>query len=244
MKWIAAILLIVWLEWVLPVPDEVSWQFALGAKYLTVALLFQAWLSYIGKESLLLRSAVALLCLDSWASVAAYVLWNGTGVDLMLLVFLVFTFWLFFILKREYHIENDKLNKNTVALLLLRPKSVSDIVRAFIGIPVSSLCIVADGYVFSFRHKTGRFERSRLNPILLKRHIVVDTGVSCNPSILNELDIVVGTNRFPSFKCIYAVRHVLNRLGGIYRIQSWADYLPGIYASRILTRKGSGDGRK
>jgi len=239
MKWIAAILLIVWLEWVLPVPDEVSWQFALGAKYLTVALLFQAWLSYIGKESLLLRSAVVLLCLDSWASVTAYVLWSGTGIDLMLPVFLVFTFWLFFILKREYRIESDKLNKHTVALLLLRPKSVSDIVRAFIGIPVSSLCIVANGYVFSFRHKTGRFEKSKLNPAWLKRHIVLDTGISCNDRIADELERVVGTGRFPSFKCIYAVRHVLNRLGGIYRIHSWADYLPGIYVSRILTGKGS-----
>ena len=237
MKWIAAILLVVWMEWVIPFSDGVSWQVALGAKYLTVAILFQAWLSYIGKEPLLLRSAVALLCVDSWVSFGAYVLWTETQVDAMAAVFLVFTFWLFFILKREYSFEGDGLKKNTVALLLFRPRTTVDIVKAFVGLPVASVCVVADNSVFAFRRRTGKFEKRRYSPALLKNHVALDTGVACNDDLLKELGKVVGSNRTYGYKCVYSIRHVLNRMGGVYSIKSWADYVPGLYASRLLARK-------
>ena len=155
----------------------------------------------------------------------------------MAAVFLVFTFWLFFILKREYSFEGDGLKKNTVALLLFRPRTTVDIVKAFVGLPVASVCVVADNSVFAFRRRTGKFEKRRYSPALLKNHIALDTGVACNDDLLKELGKVVGSNRTYGYKCVYSIRHVLNRMGGVYSIKSWADYVPGLYASRLLARK-------
>ena len=90
--------------------------------------------------------------------------------------------------------------------------------------------------MWSFRHSTGLFSRSIYNPAWLHDHTVVDTGVTVTPEILKELNNVLGVGRFPFCKCIFALRKVLNLMGGVYKVVSWIDYIPGIYARKLLSR--------
>jgi hypothetical protein len=69
---------------------------------------------------------------------------------------------------------------------------------------------------------------------MMETHVAIDTKTPCNERIIAELEKIVGTNRLPNCKCVFAIRKVLNLIGGKFAVRSF-DYIPGIYAARILT---------
>jgi hypothetical protein len=126
------------------------------------------------------------------------------------------------------------MSKYNVNILFLRPIKNVDVLKAFFGLPVSSVCLVVDGQIWSFKARTGIFECRPYNSAILKTHIIIDTKVTTNHVILEELNKLLGESRTPYCKCVWTIRRVLNLLGGKFAIKNWFDYIPGIYASKIM----------
>ena len=238
MKILAAIFLLKIMEWSIApfLSIDVSWQFALGIKYLILSLLWTFVVFATMRERLLLRSVILLFCINSWSDLIVYSVWHISDmtVDLALQAFIVYFAIMIHILLRQYDINSDKPNAKNITILLLKPKSHIEIVKSFFGLPVSSVCIVAAGNVWSFRRKTGKFEKSKYTSSWLSNHIAIDTGIECEYSTLEELNKIIGEDRYPYCKCVYSIRHVLNELGGKFAIKTWLDYIPGIYAIRLI----------
>lgn len=238
MPYIAAILILMLCEWILSpfVSDDVSWQIALGSKYLTLAMLWQFVAEETTKKSILVRSIIVLLCIDAWIDLAIFAVWQitETEIDGSMILFFSFTAWLFYISRKKYNVSGQVIPTENVGLLFLKPRSNAEVIKAFFGLPVSSLCVIIENNVWSFKAKTGKFEKMRYDQAFINRHIAIDTGVKHDETIVAELDKIIGQDRFPYTKCVWAVKDVLNRLGGKYAIQSWLDYVPGIYALRVI----------
>jgi len=190
------------------------------------------------KERLIIRSVALLFCVGSWAGLAVYSAWNISGmtIDLSLQTFIVYFAFMINILLREYDIQSDKPKVTNVTILLLKPQSHFELIKSFFGVPISSVCIVAGGYVWSYRSKSGKYEKSRYNSSWLVKHAAIDTGIECEQQTIEELNKIIGEDRFPYCKCVYSIRHFLNHLGGRYAIKSWFDFVPGIYAIRLIGR--------
>lgn len=238
MKWLAAILIVTVAEWSAVPAVEISWQVALGAKYLTVAILIQALWSVSSNESLLFRTVVAFFCVAFWVDLLAYLVWisSGSTINASLAIFIIFSLCMIYLLLREYDIKSDKINPANMTILLLRPRTEVEFIKSFFGAPVASVCLIADGNVWAYRKCSGVFEKNKYSAAVLKNHIAVDTGVKCTEAILGELENIVGTNRLPCCKCVYSIRAVLNMLGDRFSVKTF-DLIPGVYALKILGRK-------
>jgi len=225
------------LEWLCKpyLNDSMQWIVLLGSKDLLLALVVSALLIEL-KTTLLNRSVLALFALTAWTDFLIYASYQTFNTDLYLEypAALLFFVWLAYAIKRIYPVAINSVNANRVAILVLRPQGAWDVFKALLGTPAASICIVADGYVWSFRNHSGKFEKSIYDEHWSDTHIVVDTGIKFNKKIEAELLSIVGTKRFPYCKCVYSIRNVLNILGGKYKIKSWFDYIPSVYAMRVL----------
>jgi len=217
-------------------PINQSWPVALGLMYLFASISMQGWFISAKHENILFRSILALLCIYFWSEWIVYLVWNfsGSRLDITPYAFLALCNWLLYILKREYEIVSHKFNPDNVNILLLKPRSSLEVIKAFLGAPVASVCVAIGGYVWSFRHKSGKFERMPFNNEWLNNHIIIDTGVPSSFRVLDALDKVIGEKRGSCIKCVWSIRHALNLLGNKYAIKSWLHYVPGIYALRII----------
>lgn len=214
-----------------------EWEFLLGNKYLIISLLATALLVESKNLPLLTRSVLALVALTAYADLFNFILWQVSHkeIDLSLVNALVFFSWLLFSVKRKYPEFIDRLEHDTVNILIFKPHSTFDVFKGLIGFPAASICIYAGGYVWTFRKHTGKFERVHPSHIWLEEHLIVNTRIIASSEILNALEKVVGEKRSPYCKCVYSIRHVLNMLGDKYKVKWW-DYIPGIYALKILKR--------
>jgi hypothetical protein len=230
------ILVVYLLEWVLYgfVPDQ--WVFLLGSKILLLALLSTTLLIYTDKLSLILRSIIAWLVIDSWCNFLEFIVWQVSSESLNSTWFaaIVFVAWLLFIMERQYPEKLDLVNLDNVNILILKPRSSFDIIKGLIGLPASSICIISHGYVWCFRSKSGVFEKTDYHYQWTESHLVIDTKIKCNDEHKIILDNLLGTKRLPCIKCIYTIQCLLNMLGGKYSVKNWFDYMPGIYFMRIL----------
>jgi hypothetical protein len=198
----------------------------------------QGWFN-ASKESLVTRSLLALTCVYVWEQGLVYLTWQlaDRQLDLTVPSLCVFALWLVFILEREYDVESDEINASTVNILFLSPRNTYEVIKGLLGIPVASICIVAGGYVFAYR-SSGKFEKTMYTNLWAKRHIVIDTKVPFQ-SVFSALEQEIGEPRKPYTKCVWTIRHALNRLGGKYQIKSPLDYIPAFYALRIIKRNNN-----
>ena len=224
------------LEWVLYdfVPDQ--WTFLLGSKTILCALVLTALLIYTDKLTLFIRSIIAWLVIDAWCNVVEFAVWQWSNETLNSTWFaaLVFFLWLLFVVKRKYHRKIDLVNLENINLLILKPRNHFEVIKGLIGYPCASICIASNNYVWSFRKRSGVFERIPYSPDVLKNHMVIDTKIKATDDVIDSLNSIVGTKRFPCVKCIFTIRHVLNKIGGKYRIKTWFDYIPGVYFMRVI----------
>lgn len=233
MKYIFLAITLYCVEWIF-YPDA-EWEYLLANKYLIIATLVTAIFIEL-KADLVYRSVLALLTLSVWADFITFNLrhFGAIDVDLSIPLSLIFFVWLLYTLKRSYPESINSVNDNRVALLVMKPKTEIDVIKSLVGAPVSSVCLVADGYVWSYRKHSNLFEKSIYNKNWLTDHIVVDTGIKVTPTMTKELERIVGTKSFPYCKCVWTIRNVLNMLGGKYQIKTLFDYIPGIYVLRVL----------
>jgi len=233
---ILSIISLVISEWlIIPFIDN-QWELTLFIQYILIALLF-TYISYlILDRKLLERSIFVLLTLDAWFDVFKFALWqySNTAIDFSIIGSLMFFCWLLFVIKRQYPEKLDLVNLDNINILILKPKTIFDVIKGLIGYPASSICICANGYVWCFRRKSGVFEKMPYHYQWTESHLVIDTGIKCTQEHKQMLDNLVGTVRTPCIKCVYVIRCLLNTLGCKYSIKSWFDYIPGIYFMRIL----------
>lgn len=213
-----------------------EWELLLGNKYLIISLLATGLLVECKNLPLYARSILALLVISTYGDLFNFILWQTSHreIDFSIINALVFFAWLLFTVQRKYPEFVDRIQHDTVNILILRPKGTFDVIKGLVGFPAASICIYAGGFVWTFRKHTGTFERVHSTHAWIDNHIVVNTGILASDEILNSLEKIVGEKRFPYCKCVYSIRNVLNMLGGKYKINGWWDYIPGVYALKIL----------
>lgn len=215
------------------VSDWASWEIALGAKYLTMAIVFTLFLQETGAKPLLYRSIVALFCIAAWVDAVGHATWQFAAFDSSVPILGAWTAWFIYTLRRAYDFPGDQVKGGNVFIMLLRPTSAFMVCKALVGFPVASVCLYANGTVWSYRAKTGTFDLYPVDDRWLQKHIAINTGVHCSDQITEMLDDLVGQRRWPGTKCIWSIRNVLARLGKTYKPRLF-DYLPGIYALRVI----------
>ena len=218
----------------LDTPEQ--WELALGAKYLSMAVILQLLLAEIKQRPLLFRSIVALFCIATWVDFIGHALWQVWSFDSSVPVLVGFSVWLIYEIKRNYSAQSDPIIDHHVYILIHRPTSTWGVIKSLVGFPADSISIYADGQAWSFKRKSGTFSLYSAGPLLLSKNIAVDTGQLLTPELEEMLDDLVGQSRFPGTKCVYAIRHVLRKLGGEFSPRFF-DYIPGIYAMRIFRTK-------
>lgn len=236
MPWIIAIVYVVCIEQILnPFLSETDiWELALMGKYMTMAFVFQALLAETKDKALLYRSVVALFCIASWVDLVGQVAWQVWDFDSSLPIFVIFSLWFIHTAKRSYSVQGDPINNKNVFILFHRPQSKTwGVIKALVGLPANSVSVYAKGQAWSFRRNSGTFSLYSAGPAILSANIAVDTGVALSADLEEMLDNIVGKQRFPGTKCVWAIRHVLRKIGGKFAPR-WCDYIPGIYAAKLL----------
>jgi hypothetical protein len=213
------------------ISNDATWELALGAKYLSLAVVLQLLLSETKQRPLLFRSIVALFCIGAWVDFAGHSLWHVSRIDSSTPIIVGFSLWLIHTMKRSYSTKSDPANSKNIFILFHRPKSTWGVIKALVGFPADSVAIYANGQAWSFRRKTGVYA---LYPADLSAdNIAIDTGVALSADLEEMLDDLIGQPRFPGTKCVWVIRHVLRRIGGTFAPR-WCDYLPSIYAAKLL----------
>lgn len=232
MKWLFLIVAVTVAEYA-AAPLVSEWDLSLLCGALRVALAVQCLLGEIKQQPLMFRSVVAVFCISAWLDAADYALWwwSGRGIDLGLPLFIGFTCWLIVAVKRRYEYQGDEIKHGKVYLLFLRPRTNWELLKSFLGVPISSLCLYTNGEAWAFRAKSGMFERKPAASWWLQSHIAIDTGKQMSVVVETALVGIVGERRFPWVKCVWSIRKVLAFLGLKPR---WYEYLPGIYAMRLF----------
>ena len=212
--------------------DQV-WNVALDAKYLSLACVLQALLAQSRQKDVVYRSVVALFCIGAWVDSFGRIMWRFLEFDASIPVMVGFSLWLISTAKRGYWVQGDHVSTGNIYILIHRPKTTWAVIKALIGFPADSISSYANGQAWSFRRNSGMFSRYSAGPAILSANIAVDTGVELSADLEEILDNLVGQSRFPGTKCVWTIRHVLRKIGGKFAPR-WCDYIPGIYAAKLL----------
>lgn len=234
MRWLAAIIALFVAGWFRQPP---SFEWFSGESMVIAILALHA--GHAESRSFRNKSIFALLCLAMWADLLEYLLWLYFDVrqEFFAATLMLYLPWLTWVWMREYDIRSDEINHNHVCLLFLRPKGFFGVFKSFFGLPFSSICIAVDCRVWAFRASKGFFASAPYTETWLKNHLLIDTGVVVTPAIRAALQRLEGVRRFPYSKCLWSIRGVLALLGGKYTIRSIFDYIPGVYAVRVLRER-------
>ena len=200
---------------------------------ISISVLLGALIAKSTKEGLMYRSILVALFIDS---VAGCLMLAGFYLDLFdsfALETVIFCFVMLYLVSKDYQMKSDKYDSEKINVLLYRPKTTFEVIKAFIGIPVSSLCLSTQGKVWAFRKRSGRFERAEYSEAWEASHIIVRTRIKPSKEIIDRLDSIVGESRYPQLKCVWSVREVLKMMGKKYEVKNPLGYIPGIYAQRL-----------
>lgn len=176
---------------------------------------------------------MALFCIGAWVDFAGHSLWHVSRIDSSIPIMVSFSLWLIHTAKRSYSAQSDPINFKNIFILLHKPKSTWGVIKALVGLPADSVAIQANGQIWSFRRKSGIFALYSADISADHANIAVDTGVELSAELEEMLDDLIGQPRFPGTKCVWAIRHVLRKIGGRFAPR-WCDYIPGIYAAKLL----------
>lgn len=217
---------------------EQSWYIVLTLAYVRIALVMQ--LLWTGYEKTFRNEAIVSFCLlGAIVDYLCFIAWTTFEIPYanIFLIAILFLVWFIWICLRAYNTDSDKITSN-VMILLLKPNKWYKFVLSFIGLPYSSICICAGGYVWSFRKKAGTFQKTLCSTDWLKTHLILDTGVKNNRKIISALTALQGSKRQLPIKCVYVLRNVLAILGDKWAVKSWYEYSPAILAFRYLRNRG------
>lgn len=219
--------------------SDAAWEYMSCSSELYIALCLQIAYGYYRGPSLQIKCSLVFFCMASWLEVPLKTLW--ILVDLQTIgiapIAALLTAIVLYVIARPYDIESDDINYKNVTLLLLKPTSFLMVIKSFIGAPVSSVCILANGYVWSYRQSKGQFCRSKCTDKWLSNHIAIDTGEKLSIPMAEALNDHIDTKRGLGIKCIYTIRDVLNLLGSEWKPKTFLHFIPGIYVRQILGAK-------
>lgn len=213
--------------------NRATWEIALGAKYLSMAVVLTMLLGEVGKRPLLYRSLIALFCIGAWVDFVGHSAWSVYALDSTIPIMVGWSLWLICTLRRQYSAQGDTVHWDYIFILIHKPKSTWGVIKSLVGFPADSIFLCANGQAWSFRRKSGVFSLYLCGPKIANDHIAINTGKRLTTDIEEMLDDLVGTSRFPGTKCIWSIRHVLRKIGGKFAPR-WCDYIPGIYAAKLL----------
>jgi hypothetical protein len=213
------------------VPDAQTWVMSIGIARLSQAIAVQYLLNVSKTASIITRSIIALVCCFAWLDLASYIAWAGFDIDASPGIFVVLMVWLVWIAKRPYEIKSDPINPDNVMILFLKPRTTCGVIKAFFGIPVASVCLLACGKVWAFSKSSDTYRDRTYTDSWLEDHIAIDTGVKTIDSLMSDLAAMVGTKRGIGIKCLYQIKTILKHLGHEWEPVS---IIPGIYALQII----------
>ncbi len=236
-----SLLLIYVIEWLLYylLQPEQFWYAILCSKQLTISIALTYAYLLSESKSVKLKSLIVFLCCCSWVDTVLNVLWSLFDVKSNSLIspaLLLFS-WCLFLFTRRYDIESDEIDESKVMLLMLRPDGFFMYLKSLFGVPVSSICILADGFVYSFRTDSKKFTRTKYTDKWLLRHVCINTGVGITGAIKSSLERTIGLKRGVGIKCVYALRNTLKEMGAAWEPKTFLHNIPGLYAMQVLGGK-------
>lgn len=214
-----------------------EWEFLLGCSQLVVVLLSIEFLRVSHSLSVMHRSVAALFAIACALDFAHYVVWVMYDVNISGALAVGFFTWLGFLILRPYNIEGEELEYGKVFILVKKPSNWVDHIRALIGVPAASICIRINDTAWSYRHRTGIFEK--FDADTLGGHVLINTGVPASRRITSALNALVGSKRGIGIKCIWGIRGVLELLGERFKVRTLFDCIPGLYLRKIVRQKGA-----
>ena len=131
-----------------------QWELALGAKYLSLAVVFQLLLAETKTKGLLFRSLVALFCIGAWVEFVFHLAWQFANFNSATTIMVGFSVWLITTAKRSYSAQSDPIIPRHVYVLIHRPIGTLAVIKSLVGFPADSISIYANGpgVVFSTQY--------------------------------------------------------------------------------------------
>lgn len=234
-----SILAIYFGEWIAKysLSDDAFWYYSSCSKQLMLAICITFAFNLV--KDIKAKSVFAFLCFSMWCDFVLDLAWAFYGVEFRSLApaAIIFAAWFFFVLYRKYDIESDEIDESKVMLLMLRPDSFFMYLKSLFGVPVSSICILANGFVYSFRTDSKKFTRTKYTDRWLLRHVCINTGVDITNGVKSSLMRTVGLKRGIGIKCVYALRNTLKEMGVAWEPKTFLHNIPGLYAMQVIGNK-------
>jgi hypothetical protein len=227
------------IEWLtLPwVSSDSAWYLALAMAYLRTALAMQ--MVFLASKGQRISHIVLFCVLMAYSDLINFLLWLVLGVDLSAIAITAaaMSVWLVWIYCRAYDTVSDTINPKNVMILLHRPTQWYSMAHSFLGLPFGSVCIMAGMRVWSFKKKSGRFEKRAFHTRLLNGHLFIDTGIPITDEIIDKLESLVGTSRGRGVRCVSTLRPVLEMLGEELVPRGLFWFVPGVFAFKVLKNR-------
>jgi len=115
---------------------------------------------------------------------------------------------------------------------------ITDVMKAFFGLPAASLCIYAGGHIWCFSHSRKCFVQRKFNSRWAINHCIINTGIKYTEDIELSLQALVGKPRGIGVKCVWVVRKVLAQIGREWKPKTWFHLIPGIYLFQVHKKGG------
>ena len=205
-------------------------------------ILFLCWIVFdlIPQNRINERYILALFIIYSFYDIATYWLWvfnidYGPFAGIILTMF--FYVRLTCIEKRNNWYYNDTINENNYFICFEHPFKKRGIFISLIGLPVSSIAVYRQGYLYSFKWKTKKYSKYEISKEKLsEKYVVVDTGVKISEKNDSELEKLLGKTTGLRIKCVYIIKDFLRGLNSKYSPKG-IEYVPAIYAKKLLRVK-------
>lgn len=227
-----------------------EWELMVLFRNIVIVLLCICSFIQTKKTAINIRSIYAVGIIFSITSLIYYILWWIFDIN-TIFVFPVSFFGcmalFFFTSLKNYKFESDKIIDDNVYLCFWKPENAKTIFPSLVGSAIGSISIYAGGHIYGFEWKSDRFKkRQRLPKTIEKKFVVINTGKKFTQSIEKELKKLnlchasIGKIKLLRFKCVYAIRNVLNIIGKEFS-PSFFEFIPALYVKKILRWK---NGRK
>jgi hypothetical protein len=149
-----------------------------------------------------------------------------------------------YVSKRSYQYPSDPIKDNNVYICLWKPEKTASLFESLIGAPIGSVCLYAGGSMYSFRWGSHKYIKKEVFPsVVLRKFIVVDSGVPADDKIIREIENLLGTparswrTLWFRCRCILIIKPVLVQMGETFRPRLF-EFVPSLYAARLLRSRG------
>ena len=140
--------------------------------------------------------------------------------------------------------SNKNPDRNNVLFAFYKGKRGSLLMNVFslFGLPVKSLCILADGQCLRLKSKTHHFVlQDRYDSVIKSNdYVIYDTGIKATPEFLQKMSKFTNKKaylfglKFLRVNCIYAISDLLSSVDCKYKAKTCFDFIPSIYLRKCI----------